>query len=352
MGKIRLGIIGCGVMGVRHLATAAASPLVEPFAVADRIRERAETAAKKSGVRKVYGDGRELVADRDVDAVIFTTPTANRDDLAIEALKAGKHVLVEKPVAMNAATVMRMIEARGRRVAACCSGRFHAYPSAKAAADFVATGALGDLRVIHCRVYEPASGTPKSPAPAWRLSRSQNGGGILVNWGCYDLDFLLGICDWSVTPRTVLARTWQVPPRSRPNVAPGSDAEAHVIALIACDGGTAISYERGEYMPGPALSSWQIIGTHGSLDLHMVSRDGKVITHFDTTTEKGVAGREIWKGDDTWAGMQDFITMDFIEAIAHGRAPQTSLEKALVLQKVTDAVYASAESGACVPITS
>jgi len=71
--------------GNRHLATAAAGAQAEPFAVADTIRERAEAAAQKAGVRKVYGDGRELIAEPEVD-VVFTTPTANRSGLAVEAL--------------------------------------------------------------------------------------------------------------------------------------------------------------------------------------------------------------------------------------------------------------------------
>lgn len=350
MDQVKIGVVGCGVMGVRHLAAAVKSPHGEPFAVADLIKERAEAAAKESGASRVYTDGRELIADPDVEAVVLAMPTAHRDELAIDALEAGKHVLVEKPVAMNARTVERMIEARGDRVAGCCSGRFHAYESARIAADFVATGALGDLRVVHCRAYTPARGTPEKMPPDWRLIKALNGGGIMGNWGCYDLDYLLGVCGWMLKPRLALAQTWQVPPRSRPNVAEGSDAETHAIALILCEGGTVISFERGEYMPSPELGAWQIVGTDGCLNLTMLYKDDKVITHDDTTTERGVVTKEIWRGTDEWAEMQGFVLMDFIEAIVEGRQPQTSLEKALVIQKITDAVYESADRGAAVEI--
>jgi len=351
MATVKVGIIGCGVMGVRHLAAAVKSPLAEPFAVADVVKERAEAAAKEHGVPRVYGDGRELIADPDVEAVVLAMPTAYRDELAIEALKAAKHVLVEKPVAMNARAVERMIEARGDRVAGCCSGRFHAYRSARIAADFVASGALGELRVVHCRAYTPTKGKPEKMPPAWRLIRALNGGGIMANWGCYDLDYLLGVCGWTLKPRLALAQTWEVPPRSRPNVAEGSDAETHVVALILCEGGTVISFERGEYMPAPPLGVWQIVGTHGTLDLTMLYKDDKVITHYDTSTQEGVLTREIWRGDDRWADMQGFVLMDFVEAIVQGRQPQTPLEKALVVQKITDAIYQSAEKGAAVEIS-
>ena len=56
----------------------------------------------------------------------------------------------------------------------------------------------------------PAGLPPKNPPPAWRLRRDQNGGGILVNWGCYDLDYLFGLLDFRLTPRVALARTWPI----------------------------------------------------------------------------------------------------------------------------------------------
>jgi len=350
MAKLKIGVVGCGIMGVRHLAVAAASPLAEAFAVADNLPDRAKAAAQKYGAKRVFSDGRELVADPDVQAIVFSTPTGRRDELVIAALEHGKHVLVEKPIGMNAEVVRRMIRAREDRVAACCSSRFHAFESARVAARFVSTGALGDIRVVHCRVHDPAGPPPKNPPPTWRLSRRENGGGILVNWGCYDLDYLLGVCNWTLRPRTVFAQTWQVPPRLRANVAPGSDAETHVAALILCDGGAVISYERGEYMPARAQQQWQVVGTHGALNLSMLYQEGKVMTHDEVTAEAGMVTREIWRGTETWEQMQDYVLTDFIRAVVEGRPPQTTLERALVLQQITDAVYASAASGMAVPI--
>jgi UDP-N-acetyl-2-amino-2-deoxyglucuronate dehydrogenase len=259
-------------------------------------------------------------------------------------------VLIEKPVAMNAGVVERMIGARGDRVAACCSCRFHAYASARAAAEFVATGALGDLRVVHCRAFTPARGTPKRMPPNWRLIKALNGGGIMANWGCYDLDYLLGVCGWKLQPRLCLAQTWQVPPASRPNVFEGSDAETHAIALVLCEGGTVISFERGEYMPHQDTGVWEIVGTDGSLALHMLYKDDKVIRHDSATTAEGLVSSEVWRGTETWADMQGFETLDFAEAVVTGREPQTTLEKAMVVQRITDAIYKSADSGGAVEV--
>ncbi len=348
MERIRLGVVGCGIMGNRHLKTASESPLIQITATADVLRDRAEASAKQFGA-KAYGSARKLIADPNVDAVVFSTVTAQRDKLVIAALKAGKHVLVEKPIALNAGVVKRMIAARGDRVAACCSARHRSYVSADVARDFIASGVLGDLRVVYCRVHQPATGTPEKPAPPWRLNKSMNGGGVLMNWGCYDLDYLLGITGWKLKPRVVLAQTWPVPPRMVPNVAPGSDAEPHFAALIRCDGGTMISFERGEYMPAHDQKAWQIVGTHGSLNMIMTPWEAKAITHDDTTTEKGLATRTIWQIDKAETMRKDMV-IDFAEAIVHGREPLTTLETAYLIQSITDAIYKSARTGKAVKL--
>lgn len=350
MERVRLGVVGCGVMGNRHLAAAADCPLLDVAAVADLIQERSQAAAKRFGVAKAYGPGSELIADGDVDAVVFATVAADRNELAIEALKAGKHVLVEKPVAMTAADVQRMIDARGDRVAACCSGRFRSFESAEAAEQFIAGGALGELRLIYCRAHQPAQGVPETPPPPWRLNKAMNAGGILVNWGCYDLDYLLGITGWTLKPRLVLAQAWPVPPRSAPNVAEGSDAESHFAALIRCEGGAVISFERGEYMAAHEQKAWQIVGTHGSLNLIMTPWEAKAITHDDTGTQEGVATRTIWETDKPEEVRKPMVA-DFAEAVAYGREPLTNLEKSLLIQKVTDAIYESAATGKAVAIS-
>jgi len=74
------------------------------------------------------------------------------------------------------------------------------------------------------RALKGAAAPPQNPPPPWRLSKAMNGGGILVNWGCYDLDYLLGITGWMIEPRLALARTWGVPETFAAYAAPGSDA--------------------------------------------------------------------------------------------------------------------------------
>ena len=350
MEPVRLGVIGCGVIGPHHLQAATESPLIEVVAVADLVEERAREAAQRFGVAKTYTEGAALIEDPDVEAVVLAFPADHRTELALHAFAHGKHVLTEKPVAMNAGEVRQMIAARGDLVAATCSGRFRFPEGAQAAAELVASGALGELRCVYCRELRAAGPPPEKAPPDWRLIKSRNGGGILVNWGCYDLDYLLGICGWSLRPKTVFAQTWTVPPRFESHVAPGSDAEAYYTALVRCEGGTIISLERGEYMPCQPEAAWQIVGTKGSLKLHMTAVTPKVIIHDDTSTEQGVISKVIWEGEEGKTLQHSTPTTDFAAAIREHQPPKTTLEQALVVQQISDAIYASAELGEAVEI--
>ena len=118
--KVRIGIIGCGgIARGKHLPALSKLPNVEMVAFCDIIRERAETEAKKYGVpgAKVYEDYKELLEDKTIDVVHVLTPNRSHSFITVDALEAGKHVMCEKPMAIN------VEEARSpQRLAVCKSG--------------------------------------------------------------------------------------------------------------------------------------------------------------------------------------------------------------------------------------
>jgi len=350
MKKVRIGVIGCGVMGSRHVQSATEVELTEPVAVADTIEARAKELAARFNVGHVYTSADDLLCDESVDAVILAMPTMARGELALKALARGKHLLLEKPVAASAADVRKMIKAKGRLVAGCLSCRQRFYPHAQAAAAFVASGALGKFRLLRARSLWPADKKPATARPEWRLKKSLNGGGYLVNWGCYDMDYLLGLTGWTLRPRTVLAQTWPVSAAYESHVAPGSDAETYYAALVRCEDGTVISMERGEYMPTALDEAWQIIGERGSLRLKLTPGKGKKVLHDEANTETGVVTKTLWEGDEEWGTARNEPLRDFAGAILERRAPATDLKRALVVQQITDAIYASAARGKAVRI--
>lgn len=350
MNPVRLGLIGCGVIGSHHIREAAGSPLVEMVAIADHHDDRVNAFGEQYGVEKRYSEGMDLLQDREIEAVILALPANGRFDLALEAFRRGLHVLDEKPVAMDAGLAAELISARGDLVAVCGQSRPRMCETANRTTEYIASGALGELRIINIRAITAPTGPPAAPPPTWRLIKTENGGGILMNWGCYDLDYLLGITGWSLKPRRVLGRTWTVPPTYEGFVAPGSDAETHVTALIVCEGGTVINYERSEYTAARPEAMWQITGSKQSLHVHLTDTTNFTVMVDRADPVHGTVSEPLFEPIvEPLDGMRRQLD-DFALAIREGRRPQTGLEEALLVQQITDAIYASSASGEAVEL--
>ena len=350
MEPVKVGVIGCGVIGSRHLSIASDAFHIKLVAAADLIEANRTNAAERFNPPKMYSNDLDLLNDDEIEAVVLAFPTQYRTEVALRAFDKGKHVLIEKPIAMNAAEVEQLIAARGDLIAGCCSSRKRFTTSARLATQLIMSGGLGQLRTVHCRAIIGAGKEPDTPRPAWRLTKALNGGGILVNWGCYDLDYLLGITGWQLKPQTVFAQTWTVPSVFKSHITPGSDAETHYTALIRCEGGIVLSVERGEFMTMHSHAAWEIIGTEGSLKLNMQDGKSESVIYNRTTTKGGVESISLTETDETSEVQHSTPLADFAAAIRENRHPSTSLEKALVVQKITDAIYVSAETGTAVEI--
>ena len=350
MKPVKVGVIGCGVIGTRHLSIASEAPHIELVAAADMIEANRKRAAERFNPPKMYTNDIDLLDDDEIEAVVLAFPTQYRTKIALRAFAKGKHVLIEKPIAMNVAEVNQLIAARGELVSGCCSSRKRFTPASRLVTRLITSGGLGALRTVHCRAIVGAGKEPNTPRPAWRLIKAFNGGGILVNWGCYDIDYLLGITGWQLKPRTVFAQTWTVPQVFKSHIAPGSDAETHYNALIRCEDGIVLSLERGEFMTMHSHADWQIIGTEGSLKLNMGDGKPESVIHNRTTTAGGVESTSLSDAGEVAESQHDTPLSDFAAAIRENRQPLTGLEQALVVQKITDAIYASAETGTAVEI--
>ena len=102
MEPVKLGVVGCGVIGPSHLRTAVNSSLIDLVAVADLIEGNRQRAIEQFQPKKVYNNSNNLLDDEEIGAVVLAFPTQYRTQVALEAFSKGKHVLTEKPVAMNA----------------------------------------------------------------------------------------------------------------------------------------------------------------------------------------------------------------------------------------------------------
>lgn len=345
---VNIGVIGCGAIGPQHMQTAVELDHTNLVAVADIDETRARQAAEKYGAADYYTDPMALLDNANIHAVVLALPAGLRSDLAVEALRQGKHILIEKPPARNLAEFDKMAAVAGDCIVACASARYMLMPHSDAVRSFIASGALGEIRSIHFRNLLPPGPPPTAPPPGWRVSREIGGGGVMVNLSSYDLDYILGMTGWTLKPRHVLARWWPIAPQFANYVAPGSDADEHFTAYITCDNGTAIYLERGERVAGAPESSMRIVGANGSMKLSHFPDDEKRVVCYGL--ENGAGEKVIWEGKEDWSDTRIGILDDFARAIIEERQPQTGLKRARILQQLFDAVYTSSDENRPVEI--
>ena len=141
-----IAVVGCGYWGSNHARTF--SELGALYAVSDRHQDRADALAHMHGVKAAAFD--DVLSDPAIDGVVLALPPQYHADLAIAALEAGKHVLVEKPIALSVADARRVVEAAQKTELAAMTGhvlRFH--PAFEALEAMIAAGDLGAVRYIH-----------------------------------------------------------------------------------------------------------------------------------------------------------------------------------------------------------
>jgi NDP-hexose-3-ketoreductase len=202
--NVRFGLLGCSSIAARRFLPALAGSSARLTAVASRDRCRAQAFAARFAA--VAAAGYQDLLDRDdVDAVYLSVPTGRHAQHARAALAAGKHVLVEKPLAVNAADGAAVLAAaRAGGLVAMENRMFAEHSQHAAVAGLVADGALGQLRVLTA-----AMAIPPLPAEDIRY-RADLGGGALLDVGYYPLHAALM---YLTGPLTVVGATRQSDPR-------------------------------------------------------------------------------------------------------------------------------------------
>lgn len=184
MKPIGVAIVGCGRISDLHQLGYRGRTDARIVAVCDTRKSRAAARAKAWGVDRVYTDYARLLEDRDVDAVELLTPHHLHCPMTVEACRAGKHVSVQKPMALSAAEADRMIEAaRAAGVVLRVYETFVCYEPAVRARAMIDAGEIGEVRAVRMHVSTGTGSTGwKVPLSAWlwRFDEKQCGGGPLV----------------------------------------------------------------------------------------------------------------------------------------------------------------------------
>ena len=191
MDQIGLALVSCGNMGKSLVTAAADLDLCRVVAVADPVEEKARTLADELGVPH-HVDTAELLARDDVDAVIVASPNFTHCEVTCQAAAAGKHVFVEKPMALNTADCTSMIDACDAAGVKLMVGQVLRYlPTFQAIRDLIATGDYGEPFAI--RTTRIGGGWGGKYSASWRMRKDQCGG-PLFEVSQHELDFMRCVC--------------------------------------------------------------------------------------------------------------------------------------------------------------
>jgi len=350
--KIRVGVIGLG-FGLQHIRGFQDCEDVEVFAVCDVVAEKVEEIARKYGIPHVFTDYRDMLKVSELHAVSIATPVYLHYAMTLEALEAGKHVLCEKPLAMNVKQAKRMYERAqesGLRHMTNFSWRFS--PKLYHLKELVESGFLGSLYHIEAKWIEGSAADPDLPLN-WRHREGEGGFGVLGDLGVHIIDMVRWIAgDF----RRVCAQTTKLikerrDPKSGRVLPTELEDSCMFMAELEHDVPALIHLSRCALFS--RYISLEIYGREGVLLYQMPQYSGDMaIPRQKTLLMAGRRGSEKIEEIATPGRLQKVPSSYelFIEGIRSKQSINPSFFEGLKVQEVADAVIRSASENRWVQI--
>jgi predicted dehydrogenase len=321
---VRVAVLGAGsIAQVMHLPILSRMRGVEVVAIADRDAHTARTIAGRFGVPHVATRSAEVLTD-DVDAVVVCTPSNRHEDQVRAALRAGKHVLCEKPLALTADGVAGLLQEEGAaagRLMVAMNQRFR--PDALALRQFVAGGELGDvfyLKTGWLNRYRPRGRT-------WRDRKATAGGGAFMDLGLQMLDLALWTLGYP-QPERISAHMY---------ARPGSEVEDSAVVVLRLPDDRAVNLECTWNLPAQRDRQYlHVMGTAGSGSLSPLAVFKEMPAGLVEVTPPVPATRE------------NLFTASYRNELAHfvevvrGNAEVPAPAEHRVLMRLVEAAYRSA----------
>ena len=290
MSTNRIYIIGTGAISGTHIQTIERLPCSENMEVhVSDINPKALVKTQEKYPRvKIYNDTAEMLASpaKIDDIVIVSTPPVSHCVLTLQALESGRHVLCEKPFAMNQDEARAMLQKAREmdRLLGCCSVRFIGHRATETMKAWLNEGKLGEVYSVnwHTRGQGSREGVAVSPDALWRAERRKGGGGVIMDWGAYDITALNNVL---MPVKVEVFNAWMAPPVTNVKAPEGIvlDVEFHAGAsmLYHREDGSVIpvSYERGHPAYGTKMEIFEFQGTKGSAELNWLQ--GGLKRYFD-----------------------------------------------------------------------
>ncbi len=185
MEKVNIGVVGLGwVAQVVHLPILKRLPEAEVVAVCDRLKDRARLVGEKFGIKQIYTDFKELLANDTIAALVVCTPTDAHKEIALAALQAGKDVLLEKPIAPTCKEALEIADAVRHSKRKLMVGMNHRFrPDAMILKSFIDGGELG--KIFYTKIGWLRK---RNFDTRWLTQKEKSGGGVLLDLGIAVLD--------------------------------------------------------------------------------------------------------------------------------------------------------------------
>ena len=326
--KVSWGMFGAAKIGVEKVIPAMQrSEACSVDASASRDLAKARRTADRLGVAKAYGSYEDLLSDPTIEAIYNPLPNELHVPWTIRALQAGKHVLCEKPIALDAAEARTLIEARdrsGKLVAEAFMVRFH--PQWRRAREVVASGAIGDVRAIQTFF-------------SYRLTDGDNirnkppGGGGMYDIGCYAI--LTARYVFGAEPTRLVAAL---------DVDPMFGTDRLSSAIMEFPGGRHLTFTCATQLSGHQRVT--IVGDAGRIEVGIpfnapIDRPTRITIDSGADLVGGGARVEEFPVCDQYTLQGDA----FSHAILEGTPLEFPIEDAIANMRVIDAAFRSARSG-------
>jgi len=322
MTRLRWGILGCAAIADRAVIPAIqASETGELVGIASRNEEKAKAKAEQFGIPKSYGSYEALLADPEIDAVYIPLPNHLHKEWTIAAAKAGKHILCEKPLAMDAAEAQEMVDycrEAGVHLAEAFMYRHH--PRVARVKEILASGEIGELRAIR-GVFTYNGAANKSDI---RQVKAWGGGGI-YDVGVYPLSAARWIT--GAEPEAVTVHALFSPEHD--------NVDMMASGLVEFKGGVALTFDCG--MWATFRNELEIVGTEGAIVLKpafLPNKENDVIE----ITSGGKTRIEGPYGVDAYVAQSD----QFARVVRGQEEPAFAAQDAVENLKLVDACLESA----------
>ena len=344
---IKVGVIGTGGISGVHLGGYSRNPNVEIYALCDINEKNLARRAEEYKVSRTFTDYREMLALKELDAVSVCTWNSAHAECAIAALRAGKHVLCEKPMALNTVQAQEMEQAAKESGKLLMIGFVRRFGNDCAVLkDFIDSGSFGEIYYAKAQ-YLRRKGCPGG----WFGDKSRSGGGPLIDLGVHVIDlcrYLMG----GPQPVSVYGATFsKLGDRRHIKSARGYsstvvskddifDVEDMATALIRFDNGAVLSVE--------ASFSLNIEKDVGNIELFGTKAGCKLDPELTIFTDMNDYLANVKLSQSTalsFDGLFDNEINHFVECIETGKPCRNPAKDGVTLMKILDGIYESARTG-------